>query len=89
MLPWLLLAAYGFFAALTDGVGKAWVSLHAGALRQGAAQGFVQGLTGLTVLVAGVWAGLAWGADGTVPLVLAGSVAGVLAVALLVAPTRR
>src|SRR3954452_24484955 len=30
VLPWLLLAAYGLFAALTDGVGKAWVSLHAG-----------------------------------------------------------
>jgi MFS family permease len=89
VLPWVLLAAYGFFAALTDGVGKAWVSLHAGALRQGAAQGFVQGLSGFSVLVAGVWAGLAWGDDGTVPLVLAGSVAAVLAVALLVAPTRR
>src|SRR3954470_6468524 len=46
LLPWLLLAVYGLFAALTDGVGKAWVSLHAPAFRQGAAQGFVQGMTG-------------------------------------------
>ena len=89
LLPLLLLAVYGLFAALTDGVGKAWVSLHTPSFRQGAAQGFVQGGTGFAVLVAGVWAGLAWGEDGTVPLVIAGTAAGVLAVALLAAPRRR
>jgi MFS family permease len=88
VLSWLLLAAYGLFAACTDGVGKAWVSRYAGTLRQGAAQGFVQGLGGFAVLVAGVWAGLAWGSVGTVPLVIAGSVAAVLAVTLLVAPAQ-
>jgi MFS family permease len=89
VLSWLLLAGYGLFAACTDGVGKAWVSRYAGALGQGAAQGFVQGLTGFAVLVAGVWAGLAWGSVGRVPLILAGTVAAVLAVTLLVAPARR
>jgi len=88
VLSWLLLTAYGLFAACTDGVGKAWVSRYAGTLRQGAAQGFVQGLGGFAVLVAGVWAGLAWGSVGTVPLVIAGSVAAVLAVTLLVAPAQ-
>jgi MFS family permease len=88
LLSWLLLAAYGLFAACTDGVGKAWVSRYAGALRQGAAQGFVQGLGGFAVLVAGLWAGLAWGSVGAVPLLVAGSVAAVLAVTLLVAPSR-
>ena len=34
----------------------------------------------------GVWAGLAWGADGSLPLVLAGAVALVVAVGLLAAP---
>jgi MFS family permease len=87
-LSWLLLAAYGLFGACTDAVGKAWVSRYAGALRQGAAQGFVQGLGGFAVLVAGVWAGLAWGSVGEVPLLIAGSVAAVLAVTLLVAPPR-
>jgi MFS family permease len=77
------------FGACTDAVGKAWVSRYAGALRQGAAQGFVQGLGGFAVLVAGLWAGLAWGSVGQVPLLVAGSVAAVLAVALLVAPPRR
>jgi MFS family permease len=89
VLSWLLLAAYGLFAACTDGVGKAWVSRYAGALRQGAAQGFVQGLGGFAVLVAGLWAGLAWGSVGEVPLLVAGSVAAVLAVALLTASPRR
>ena len=88
LLSWLLLAAYGLFAACTDGVGKAWVSRYAGPLRQGAAQGFVQGLGGFAVLAAGVWAGLAWGEVGQVPLLIAGAVAAALAVALLVAPAR-
>jgi MFS family permease len=89
VLSWLLLAAYGLFAALTDGVGKTWVSRHAGSLRQGAAQGFVQGLGGFAVLVAGLWAGLAWGSEGRVPLLVAGAVGAVLAVALLTLPARR
>src|SRR4051812_40071507 len=88
LLSWLLLGAYGLCAAFTDGVGKAWVSRYAGALRQGAAQGFVQGLGGFAVLVAGLWAGLAWGSVGAVPLLVAGSVAAVLAVVLLIAPPR-
>jgi hypothetical protein len=40
------------------------------------------------VLVAGVWAGLAWGADGHLPLVVSGVLAGVIGLALLVAPRR-
>jgi MFS family permease len=79
----LLLAAYGLFAACTDGPGRAWVSRHAGALRQGAGQGFVQGLNGFAVLGAGLWAGLLWGADGRVPLLIAGTGAALLALALL------
>jgi MFS family permease len=83
VLSSLLLAAYGIFGACTDGPGRAWVSRHAGALRQGAAQGFVQGLNGFAVLFAGVWAGLLWGTNGQLPLLLAGVAAGVLALALL------
>jgi MFS family permease len=79
----VLLAAYGLFAACTDGPGRAWVSRHAGTLRQGSGQGFVQGLNGFAVLGAGLWAGLLWGADGRVPLLVAGCAAGVLALALL------
>ena len=78
-----LLVAYGIFGACTDGPGRAWVSRHTGALGQGAAQGFVQGLNGFAVLFAGLWAGLLWGAEGRLPLVLAGTAAAVLALALL------
>lgn len=79
---WLLLPLYGGFAACTDGVGKAWVASLAPPGRQGAAQGLYQGLFGGAVLLAGVWAGLAWGGDGRLPLLVSGSVAVLLAAAL-------
>lgn len=86
---WLLLAAYGAFTALTDGVGKAWISGLVPATDQGSAQGLFQGLTGLGVLTAGVWAGLAWGQGGQLPLLVSGAAALVLAAALpLVAHSR-
>ena len=77
----VLLPLYGGFAACTDGVGKAWVASLAGSA-QGSAQGLYQGAGGLAVLVAGVWAGLAWGGTGTLPLLLSGSVALLLAAGL-------
>lgn len=88
---WLLLAAYGGFTAFTDGVGKAWISGLLPATAQGSGQGVFQGLGGAGVLVAGVWAGAVWGHDGTIPLLVSGITAGVLAAALLVAAafTRR
>ena len=78
----VVLPLYGGFAACTDGVGKAWVASLAPAGRQGSAQGAFQGLTGAAVLVAGLWAGLAWGGDGRLPLLVSGGVGVVLAVAL-------
>ncbi len=83
-----LLLCYGGFTAATDGVGKAWISSMAPKGRQGEAQGLFQGLTGGAVLVAGIWAGLAWGRAGRVPLVVSGSVAAALAVVLLGAGVR-
>ncbi|MCB0926480.1 MAG: MFS transporter [Mycolicibacterium insubricum] len=82
-LAWVLIAAYGMFTGCTDGVGKAWVSSLVDADRQGSAQGVFQGLSGLAVLCAGLWAGLWWGADGTLPLLVSGTVAGVFAVGLI------
>ncbi len=86
-VAWLLLAAYGLFAGFTDGVGKAWVSALAGPAHQSGAQGVFQGLTGLGILVAGVWAGLAWGGDGRLPLLVSGAVAAVFAAVLLLVPS--
>jgi len=78
-----LMLVYGGFAAGTDGVGKAWVSGLVPPDRQDSAQGTFQGLFGGAVLIAGVWAGLAWNTTGQLPLLLSGGVASLLAVALL------
>ena len=64
--------------AATDGVGKAWISGLVPPQLQGRGQGIYQGLTGGAVLVAGVWAGLFWGKDGTVPLLVSGFAAAAL-----------
>lgn len=87
-IAWLLLAAYGGFTALTDGVGKAWISGLLPATDQGSGQGLFQGLAGLAILVAGLWAGIAWGRDGTLPLLVSGISAAVLAAGLLATTIR-
>ncbi|WP_319430423.1 MFS transporter [Mycobacterium sp. RTGN5] len=81
---WVLIAAYGMFTACTDGVGKAWISTLAGADQQASAQGVFQGASGFAVLAAGLWAGLLWGSDGRLPLLISGVVGACFAVALLV-----
>ncbi|MFY9335974.1 MAG: MFS transporter [Mycobacterium sp.] len=83
VVAWLLIGVYGLFTAFTDGVGKAWASSLAGTDRQATAQGVFQGGSGLAILVAGVWAGLLWGADGRLPLLISGAVGGCFALALL------
>jgi MFS family permease len=78
---WVLLPVYGAYTALTDGVSRAWVAdLAPGAT--GTGLGTYAGLSGAASVVAGVWAGLAWGNAGQLPLVISGSVAAVLAVIL-------
>lgn len=84
---WVLLPVYGAYTALTDGVSRAWVAdlaPHA----TGTALGTYAGFSGAASIVAGVWAGLAWGDTGRLPLLISGSVAGVLAVVLWVAGDR-
>ncbi len=80
---WILIAVYGLFTGCTDGVGKAWISSLVGSDQQGSAQGVFQGASGFAILIAGVWAGLLWGADGSLPLLVSGVVGGVFAVGLL------
>ena len=79
---WILFPFYGAYTALTDGVGKAWVSDLVPRTSLGTGLGVYQGITGGAALLAGVWAGLAWGAGGQVPLCISGGVVAVLAVAL-------
>jgi len=77
----VVLPLYGGFAAATDGVGKAWVASLSPPGRQGGAQGLYQGLTGAAILLAGIWAGLAWNTSGQLPLLISGALALALAVA--------
>ena len=84
LVLWLLIAGYGAYTGLTDGVGKAWVSGLLPDGTQGTGQGLFQGVLGGGVLVAGIWAGLAWGGDGHLPLLVSGAAAAVIGVALLV-----
>ena len=88
-MAWLVLALYGLFSAFTDGVAKAWVSGLVPRQRQASAQGIFQSTAGLGVLVAGIWAGLAWGADGRLPLLVSGTAGATLAVLLVAAGARR
>lgn len=86
-----LVGVYGGFNGFTDGVGKAWVSSLVAPEVRGRAQGVVQGLSGGAVLIAGLWAGLAWDAgagSGSLPLVVAGALGGVAALGMLVAGRR-
>lgn len=83
LIAWLLIGAYGVFTGCTDGVSKAWISSLVGADLQSSAQGVFQGATGFALLAAGLWAGFAWGADGTLPLLVSGAVGALFAVVLL------
>jgi len=85
---WPLLAIYGGFTALTDGVGKAWIADLLPRDREGSGLGLYQGVVGAASLLAGIWAGLAWNGTGRLPLVISGTVAAVLAIVLAVTGRR-
>jgi MFS family permease len=84
---WVLLPLYGAYTALTDGVAKAWIADLLPAPVMGTGLGLFQGITGGCALLAGIWAGFAWGHDGSTPLVIAGAVAAVVAGAVALART--
>lgn len=54
------LVLYGFFPALTDGVGKAWIAGLSSSHQRGKAQGVYQASMNFAVLGAGIWGGLFW-----------------------------
>ena len=80
---WVLLPVYGAYAALTDGVSRAWVADLVPDDVRGTALGIHAAVSGFGLLVAGVWAGLAWHGTGHLPFLISGIVVAVLAVALL------
>ncbi len=87
--PWVfvLVAVYGLFPALTDGVGKAWISTLVGDEHRGRAQGVFQSLNNGAVFLAGLWAGLLWTVGpggGVVPLLISGGLALIAGLVLVV-----
>lgn len=68
-----LLAVYGIYMALTDGVGKALIADHAPRETRGAAMGLFYALTGVTTLGASLLAGVVWDHAGPMPALMMGA----------------
>jgi len=81
---WILFPVYGAYTALTDGVSRAWIADLVPANNRGTALGLHAAISGLGLLIAGVWAGLAWNDTGHLPFIVSGTLVAVLAVILLV-----
>jgi len=86
---WPLMALYGVYMALTDGVGKAIISDHAPREARGAAMGLFYALTGLTTLVASLLAGLLWDRSGPGAAFMLGAGLAILALSAIVVIRRR
>lgn len=74
---WLfvIVALYGLFPALTDGIGKSLIAMSAPKEVHGQAQGIFQSLAGGSILIAGLWAGAIWtlgSGQGSLPFTIAG-----------------
>ena len=80
---WPLMAVYGVYMALTDGVGKALIADHAPQESRGAAMGIFYALTGLTTLGASLLAGVVWDRVGPEAALLMGAGFAILALVIL------
>jgi MFS family permease len=80
---WILFPLYGCYTALTDGVSRAWVADLVPAATRGTALGLQAAISGVGLLIAGIWAGLAWNGAGRTPFLIAGLTTAALAVTVL------
>ena len=86
---WPLLAVYGMYMALTEGVGRAFVVDFVPSARRATALGVYQGAMGAMILLSSVLAGALWDAiDPAAPFVL-GGVTALVALTGLIAFRRR
>jgi MFS family permease len=77
---WGLFALYGIYAAMTEGISKAWISDLVPNERRGLAIGLQTTLASLGALAASSWTGATWSAAGaTLPLLIAAGTAVVVA----------
>lgn len=83
-LIWVLFALYGFYAAFTEGVSKAWVSDIIKDRSRGSAIGILTMLTSLAVMLGSVLTGILWDAFGaSVPFLISGIISLLLAAIVL------
>lgn len=80
---WPLMAGYGVYMALTDGVGKALIADHAPQESRGAAMGIFCALTGFCTLAASLLAGVIWDRFGPGAALMVGAVFAILALLAL------
>lgn len=80
---WPLMAVYGLYMALTEGVGKALIADYAPKEYRGTAMGIYYGLTGVTTLIASLLAGWLWQVYGSRYALSAGFVFASLALGVL------
>lgn len=80
---WPLMAFYGLYMALTEGVGKALIAQYAPSEYRGTAMGVFQGITGVTTFMASLLAGWLWHSYGAGVALSAGAVFSGLALAVL------
>jgi len=80
---WILFPLYGGYTALTDGVSRAWVADLVPADNRGTALGIQAAVSGVGLLIAGVWAGLAWNGTGHIPFIISGTLTAVLVLVIV------
>ncbi len=80
---WPLMAFYGVYMALTDGINKALIADHAPKEHRGAAMGLFYALTGVTTLIASLMTGVVWDLIGPTPAMLLGAAFAILALSAL------
>jgi MFS family permease len=80
---WPLMALYGVYMALTEGVGKALIADHAPRESRGAAMGLFYALTGVTTFGASLLAGIIWDQYGSSSAFMLGTVFALLALLTL------
>ena len=85
---WMLLAAYGLYSGLTDGVARAWVKELAPGERQGAAYGLYHFAMGVVALPASVMAGALWDAKGPAMMFEVDAALAIVAIALFIVSWR-
>lgn len=88
-IVWGLFALYGIYAALTEGVAKAWISDLVPNNRRGLAIGLQTMAVSLAALVASSWTGLVWSSTGARIPLLAAAVTAVVVAILLTVDRRR